>query len=214
MAHNFNKIYAPFGRLNPKDKLVSLEKPTKPWVEMFYEGDIKMWGSEKIDGTSIGIAWDGERISFVGHTEGKPVAKELMPYLESTFGTKQFESVVEEVLGEKPVTIYGEMVHKNVGSHPYGHSEGYFLGYDIANEKGKYYNRSAVKGILKNLGIEMPYEELMTMERTIAIVKTAPRSFFCENEPLEGIVLRPQIEMYLNNDERIICKIKVCDFAE
>lgn len=215
MAHNFNKIYAPFGRLNPKDKLCSIEKPTRSWVPMFYNNNIPMYASEKIDGTSIGIVWDGERVSFVGHTEGKPIAKELMPYLEENFGSKQFESVLEEVLGETPVTIYGEMVHKNVGKHQYGHPEGFFIGYDICNAAGKYYNRPAVIGILEKLGIEYPYEQTMTMKRAIEIVSNKDvKSRFDPNEPLEGLVLRPEVELCINNDERVICKIKVCDFAE
>ena len=216
MAHNFNKVYAPFGRLNPKDKLCSIEKPTKSWVKMFFDNDVPMYASEKIDGTSIGIVWDGERISFVGHTEGKPIAKELMPFLEENFGTKQFESVVEETFGESEVTIYGEMVHKNVGRHQYGHPEGFFIGYDICNNKtGKYYNRQAVFDILGKLGIQMPHEEIISMKTAIEVVKDKNRkSDFDPNEPLEGLVVRPLVEMYLNTNERIIAKIKVCDWAE
>lgn len=214
MAHNFNKIYAPFGRLNPKDKLCSTEKPNRSWIPLFYTSNMKMFASEKLDGTSIGIVWDGERISFVGHTEGKPVAKELIPYLEENFGTKQFESVIESVFGETVVTIYGEMLHKNVGSHQYGFPEGKFIGYDICDAEGKYYNRTAVKGILESLGIEHPHEELMTINEAVDFVSTRQKSWLDTNEPLEGLVLRPQIELYLNNNERVICKVKTCDFCK
>ena len=64
MAHNFPKISAPFGRNSPKDRLVDRSIFAKPWVQMFYESGIKMYASEKIDGTSVGIVWDGERISL------------------------------------------------------------------------------------------------------------------------------------------------------
>ena len=42
MAHNFQKIYAPFGRKNPNDRLVDTSIYSRSWVQMFYENDIKM----------------------------------------------------------------------------------------------------------------------------------------------------------------------------
>ena len=75
MAHNFPKISAPFGRATPKDRLVDTNIFAKPWVQMFYDNDIKMYASEKVDGTSVGIVWNGERISFVGHTDKSQFAQ-------------------------------------------------------------------------------------------------------------------------------------------
>lgn len=81
MAHNFQKIYAPFGRKNPNDRLVDTSIYSRNWVQVFYENDIKMKASEKIDGTSVGIVWDGERISFVGHTDKSQFAPRYLEYL-------------------------------------------------------------------------------------------------------------------------------------
>lgn len=95
MAHNFQKIHAPFGRVSPNDRLVSLDIYARPWVRSFYESEIPMYASEKIDGTSVGIVWDGERVSFVGHTDKSQFAPRYLEYLKGRFGTPEFESVLE-----------------------------------------------------------------------------------------------------------------------
>lgn len=122
MAHNFQKIYAPFGRKNPNDRLVDTSIYSRNWVQMFYENDIKMKASEKIDGTSVGIVWDGERISFVGHTDKSQFAPRYLEYLNNRFGTPEFESIVEEIAGDKKLTIYGEGISKDYDVH-YGFIE-------------------------------------------------------------------------------------------
>ena len=60
MAHYYPKISAPFGRKTPKDKLVDTSIYARGWVQMFVENNVVMLGQEKIDGTSVGIVWDGE----------------------------------------------------------------------------------------------------------------------------------------------------------
>lgn len=213
MSHNFQKISAPFGRNTPKDRLVDTSIFAKNWVKMFYDNNIPMYASEKIDGTSVGIKWDGERISFVGHTDRSQFAPHYLDYLNKSFGTSEFESVIEEVFGDKPVTIYGEGISKDYNVH-YGFSDGNFIMYDIQNENGTYYNRESVKEIAQKLGLLYPYEELLTIKQAIESVKLRPQSRLNPECKLEGWVLRPLVEMYTNSGSRIICKIKVKDFVD
>lgn len=211
MAHNYCKISAPFGRKTPKDKLVDVTIPAKAWVPMFQENNIKMYASEKIDGTSVGIVWDGERISFVGHTDKSQFNPKYLEYLNDTFGTPAFESVIEEIFGEKPVTIYGEGISKAYNQN-YGFPDGNFIMYDIANPNNTFYNREAVKEIAKKLDLIYPAETLMTIDEAINYVKHKPMSKLDSTVPMEGLVLRPTTELYTNNGDRVICKIKVRDF--
>lgn len=45
-----------------------------------------LWiGTEKIDGTNIGVVWDGYNITFQGRTEKANIPPFLMEYLENTF---------------------------------------------------------------------------------------------------------------------------------
>ncbi len=213
MAHIFPKISAPFGRKSPKDRLVDTSIYAKSWVQMFYDSDIKMYASEKIDGTSVCIVWDGERISFVGHTEKSEFCPRYLEYLKCTFGTPEFEAVIEEVFGETPVTIYGEGISRDYNVH-YGYPEGNFIMYDIQNERGTFYTRDAVKDIARKLELVYPWEEEMTMKEAVEFVKTRPQSRLNAENKMEGLVLRPLYELYSNNGGRIICKVKVKDFVE
>ena len=213
MAHNFPKISAPFGRATPKDRLVDISIFAKPWVQMFYDNNIKMYGSEKVDGTSVGIVWNGERISFVGHTDKSQFAPRYLEYLNKIFGTSEFESVIEEIFGDKAVTIYGEGISKDYNVH-YGYADGNFIMYDIQNENGTFHNRESVIEIAKKLDLIYPHEEMMTIKEAIEYVKTRPQSWLNSDYKLEGLVLRSPTELYSNDGSRVICKIKVKDFVD
>jgi len=213
MAHNFQKIYAPFGRKNPNDRLVDTTIYSRNWVQTFYENNIPMLASEKIDGTSVGLKWDGERISFVGHTEKSQFAPSYLKYLQNRFGTKEFESCVEEIFEDKSVTIYGEGISKDYNVH-YGYPNGEFIFYDVQLANGKFMNRKALGDIAEKLGLIMPYTGCYTIQQAIDFVKQRPMSKLDPSVRMEGLVLRPLIELYTNNDERIICKIKVKDFVD
>lgn len=213
MAHNFQKIHAPFGRVSPNDRLVSLDIYARPWVRSFYEPEVPMYASEKIDGTSVGIVWDGERVSFVGHTDKSQFVPRYLEYLKGRFGTPEFESVLEKVFGDKPVTIYGEGISKDYNVH-YGFPDGNFIMYDIQGAGGTYFNREAVADIAEKLDITYPWEAQMSMKQAIQMVKARPQSELNSSCKMEGLVLRPMVELYTNNGERVICKIKVKDFVD
>ena len=213
MAHNYQKISAPFGRTTPKDRLVDPSIFAKPWVQLFYDSGIKMYASEKIDGTSVGIVWDGERISFVGHTEKSEFCPRYLEYLKTNFGTSEFESVIEELFGDKQIKIYGEGISKDYNVH-YGYPEGNFIMYDIQNENGTFYNRVVVKEIAKKLNLIYPWEEMMSLKEAIDYIKTRPVSKLNPENMMEGLVLRAPLELYTNHGDRIICKVKVKDFVE
>ena len=211
MAHYYPKISAPFGRKTPKDKLVDTSIYARGWVQMFVENNVIMLGQEKIDGTSVGIVWDGERVSFVGHTDKAQFNPRYLEYLKNNFGTPEFESVLEEVFGENPVTIYGEGISKDYNAH-YGFPDGNFIMYDIQNVRGTFYRREVVQEITAKLGLIYPWEQQMTIQDAINIVQQRPKSYLDSSRYMEGLVLRPTVELYTNAGERIICKVKVRDF--
>lgn len=213
MAHNFNKIYAPFGRKGPKDKLVDSSIYSRNWVQSFMDNNVKMWASEKIDGTSVGLVWDGERVSFIGHTDKSQFAPRFSEYLQNTFGTPEFESMLEQIFGERNVTLYGEGISKDYNQN-YGYPEGNFIMYDIQGDKGTFFQREAVKDIAGKLNLTYPFETQFTIQEAVDYVKTRPASYLDPNLKMEGLVLRAPIELYTNNNERIICKVKVCDFID
>lgn len=211
MAHNFQKIKAPFGRKSPKDRMVDETVVSLKWVEAFK--GMKFWASEKIDGTSVGIKWDGERISFIGHTDKSQFNPRYLEYLQNRFGTPEFESCVEEIFGDKPVIIYGEGISKDYNVH-YGFPDGEFIMYDIQFDNGKFAERDVVYEVANKLDIKMPFESQMTLDEAIEYVRARPQSVLNSEYKMEGLVLRPMVELYLNNGERVITKIKVKDFVD
>ena len=211
MAHNFQKIKAPFGRKSPKDRMVDESVVSLKWVEAFK--GMKFWASEKIDGTSVGIKWDGERISFIGHTDKSQFNPRYLEYLQNRFGTPEFESCVEMIFGDKPAIIYGEGISKDYNVH-YGFPEGEFIMYDIQFDNGKFAERDVVYEVANKLDIKMPFEAQMTLDEAIEYVKARPQSVLNSEYKMEGLVLRPMVELYLNNGERVITKIKVKDFVD
>lgn len=64
--------------------------------------------SEKIDGTNIGIVWDGHKVSFQGRTERAQIPAPLVNKLNELFGGTVNEELFEQKFGEMPVILYGE----------------------------------------------------------------------------------------------------------
>ena len=55
--------------------------------------------TEKVDGTNIGIEWDGHEVSYHGHTEKAQIPPFLMEKLVELFGSNEAEEMFEH-LGE------------------------------------------------------------------------------------------------------------------
>ena len=212
MAHNFQKIKAPFLRDGPNDRLVNVNKPAFKWLEAFGPNQM-FWASEKIDGTSVGLKWDGERISFVGHTDKSQFCPRYLEYLQNRFGTPEFESCVEAIFGDRPVTIYGEGISKDYNVH-YGFPDGEFIMYDIQFDSELYAERQFVWEVAEKLAIKVPFETKMTLLDAVDFVKTRPQSKLNSENKMEGLVLRPLVELYDNHGERLITKVKVKDFVD
>jgi len=51
--------------------------------------------TEKVDGTNIGIVWDGHKVSYQGRTERAQIPAHLMNKLISIFGTNEAEEMFE-----------------------------------------------------------------------------------------------------------------------
>ena len=54
----------------------------------------------------------------------------------------------------------------------------------------------------------------MTLHDAIDFVKIRPQSKLNSENKMEGLVLRPLVELYDNHGERLITKVKVKDFVD
>lgn len=226
MAHNYPKILAPFARDKANDKKVNKNKWSKPEFELLK--DIEWVWTAKADGTSIGLRWDGERVSFVGHTDKSQIPPKLLKYLQNTFGTPEAETIFEDLYGSTSVTVYGEGISSET-NEDYEHPDGWFIPFDVKCDlpNGRWWNREAVNEFVYRFDDLIPAVEMFKGSIEIAVkkieeynnnkqmglsVKTDLICPYDPKRPLEGVVGRPKVELLDSNGERIICKVKCKDF--
>lgn len=236
MAHNYEKILAPFVRDDAKSNYVNEKKWSRPEFEFLK--DVKWIWTQKIDGTNLNIVWDGERISYLGHTDKTQWNERSKNYIESVFCTPEAETIFEQLYGDKPVTVSMELVSKDFNQN-YGHPDGYCYVYDVRNGKtGKCWERLAVDNFVKAFDPENKNIDVVeillegNIKTAVEWVKEA-KKFNPTNDseakkgnrfecgvirnplgayPIEGLVGRPAVELYNSKGERVITKVKCKDF--
>lgn len=178
------------------------------------------FGTEKVDGTNIGIVWDGYRISFQGRTEKSELPKHLQEKLNSMFLSDEMENVFEQLFGEKEVIIFGEGYGEKIqtGGNYFslvGDRVG-FIVFDVMVE-GCYLSRESVEDICNKLCLKVvPIVFEGTLEEAISYVQTMRMSRVAyengsENE-IEGIVCQPLgVRLYDERGNRICFKVKYRD---
>ena len=114
------------------------------------------------------------------------------------------------------VIIYGEGYGSKIqkGGGRYISNDVNFRVFDI-NIDGWWLELDDVKDICDKLNLEMavPYGEL-TIEEAEKMVIKGFKSTISEDETLiaEGLVLRPKVQLFNKRGERIMVKIKYCDY--
>lgn len=208
------KIDTPFERDNDGTKKLIEGKFRNETVE--YLKDNKWLCSEKIDGTNIGVVWDGHKVSFQGRTERAQIPTPLVNKLNELFGGTINEEMFEQKFDEMNVILFGEgygpKIQKGGGLY---RDDVSFILFDVyLPDQNLWLKRDAVEDIAKSFGIDVVDIVLTgTLQEAIDFVKTKPKSHI-GTANMEGLVCRPTVEMLDRMGRRVITKIKVCDFAE
>ena len=167
--------------------------------------------TEKIDGTNIRIHWDGHRITFGGRTERAQIPSHLVNKLSEMFLNVETEELFEQKFGEKEVILFGEGYGVKIQNGGAYRSDVGFILFDVMIGNN-YQSRESVEDIAKCFNLEIvPIIMYGTIQEAIDFVKTKPNSTIGIAK-MEGLVGRPIIEMRDRCGNRIIVKIKVCDF--
>ena len=189
----------------------NLYKPEAQHILMFHE----CYALEKIHGSSAHISWKHETglIHLFGGGESAVTFERLFdqPNLINRFRELfQFDDAV--IFGE----VYGG---KQQGqSHKYG-NQLKFVGFDVKVGKS-WLNVPNADDVTQKMGLEfVAYERVKTDLDSLNFERDrdsrqAIRNGVGAGIKQEGVVLRPLLEMTLNDGSRIICKHKRDDYKE
>ena len=170
-------------------------------------------GTEKIDGTNIGIVWDGHKVSYQGRTERAQIPAHLMNKLIEMFGGTVNEELFEQKFGEMQVILFGEGYGAKIQKGGNYRSDVSFILFDVyLPEQNLWLKRDAVEDIAKTFGVDVvPIVYEGDIAGAVEFVKGKPKSTIGVAD-MEGIVCKPAVDMLDRMGRRLIVKIKVCDF--
>ena len=208
----YTKIETIFGRDMDGTKKLVEGKFGNETVE--YLKDNEWVCTEKIDGTNIGIVWDGHKVSYQGRTERAQIPAHLMNKLIEMFGGNANEELFEQKFGETQVILFGEgygaKIQKGGGNY---RSDVSFILFDVyLPEQNLWLKRDALEDIAKAFDIDVvPIVFTGTLNGAVDFIKTKPKSTIGVAD-MEGIVCKPKIDMLDRMGRRLIVKVKVRDF--
>lgn len=204
------------------------------WTQKEFEvlKDCLWEATEKIDGTNMSyqvVTENGEtKIQIAGKTPAANIPGHLLNAMQEKLTPEKICEVfakenTETHQMEMPYLIeifgegYGMKIQKG-GNYLKDRAD--FILFDvkvtaIKNGKSIWLNREACEDIAAKLGLDIvPIVGYFTLQQAIDYVKTGFKSLIAENRDYdaEGLVLRAPCGLLTRMGERIITKIKHCDF--
>ena len=171
--------------------------------------------TEKIDGTNIGVVWDGHSVSFQGRTEKAQIQATLVNRLNEMFGGETNEELFEQTFGEKNVILFGEGYGHKIqkAGDLYNPDNVDFILFDVYfPDKDLWLTRDNVERVAATFGIDcVPLIFEGDIDSAVRFVKSKPQSTI-GGAPMEGLVGRPMVELRDRQGKRVIVKVKVRDF--
>lgn len=208
----YHKIETLFERDMEGTKKLIEGKYRSPAVEFLKDNQ---WDfTEKIDGTNIRVHWDGHKVMFGGRTDSAQIPTTLMYELNDLFLGITNEEIFEQKFGATEVTFYGEGYGEKIqaGGGLYRKGCGFIL-FDV--QIGDIWlERENMEDIAKSFNLSVvPIVLTGTIQQAVDYVKSKPKCTISEQEKeAEGLVGRPNVEVRDRRGNRIIVKVKACDF--
>ncbi len=184
--------------------------------EIEYLKDNKWIFTEKVDGTNIRVKWDGRDTIFAGRSDDAQMPVSLIYKLDELFksyeGRKKLEATFPYEEGLE-VCLYGEgygaKIQKGGGNYIKDGVD--FVLFDVCIN-GVWLERINVNDIAQKLGIKsVPVIGQGTLNDAIEMAKKGFKSQWGDFIA-EGIVMRPEVELFTRRYDRIITKVKYRDF--
>lgn len=205
----YHKIQTVFLR-NPETKYKTLLEGQFALPEFEYLANNKWVFTEKVDGTNIRIMFKDSNITFGGKTNRAMIPAPLANKLNDIFLPLKEKFV--ELFKDAEVCLYGEgygaKIQKGGGNYRPDQS---FVLFDI--KIGQWWlQRKDVENIASKLGLDIvPVIGAGTLMEMVELAKSGFKSAWGDFIA-EGIVARPEVELFSRSGKRIITKIKYKDF--
>jgi hypothetical protein len=185
--------------------------------EIEYLKDNNWIWTEKVDGTNIRISftpllispWD---IEIQGRTKDAQTPNFLLDKLKEMFPSKRLHAAFPDM--KMDVTLYGEgygpKIQKGGGKY---RSDVSFVLFDV--KIGSWWlKRPDIEDVASKLGIDVvPICGTGTLHQAINYIKSGTMKSQWGNFLAEGIVARPEVELFTRKGERMLTKIKHKDFG-
>ncbi len=213
LSNKYHKIQSLFKRNIEGDNKFIIGAWTTP--ELYYLKDNTWEFTEKVDGMNMRVMFNGQDVTFGGRSDNAQIPAELFQRMQMLFQFEHPLSVLKEVFGQEEnleVVLYGEGFGAGIqkAGVGYGQTKDFVL-FDVMIN-GMYLERNNVDDIAKKLGIKsVPIIGYGTLNDAIEMVKKGFKSQWGDFIA-EGIVTRPTVELFTRRGERIITKVKYCDF--
>jgi hypothetical protein len=213
----YPKIETLFNRGLNGQKLLISDSYRNDTVKMLAE--LPIWVAyEKLDGSNHQIEWDGHKLMLSGRTENSNIQSEVTEYFNSKFNNNETEEVLEQLFGEKKFILFFEAIGPKIQSYGsfYSSSVKFVLLDIFSDSSDSWLSYKNLQEIATALGVDIKQQyKVGTLLDFVEEVKKMPLSISSEKElPLEGFVCVPSVEIKDSQGNRIIVKIKCCDFVE
>ena len=208
----YTKIETPYERdITGSKKLIEGKYRNEA---VYYLKDSQWICTEKIDGTNIGVLWDGHRVSYQGRTKKAQIPAHLTNKLIELFGGDVNEELFEQKFGDMPVVLFGEGYGVKIQNGGNYRSDVSFILFDVyLPSSDLWLKRDAIEGIAKAFNIDVvPIVMRGTIEEAVEFVKTKPKSTI-GTANMEGLVCKPEVDLLDRMGRRVMVKIKVKDFV-
>jgi len=174
-------------------------------------------GTEKIDGTNTRVIWDGKNLTFGGKSDKAQIPDILLKKLTELFKVDKFESMFPPPEDGLPQNIrlygegYGSTIQSKMGMK-YNPDGVDFILFDV--RIGRWWmNRENIINIANGFGllvVPILFEGtlLEAVERVAAgeVKSSFPNKTF-DGFLAEGLVLKPEVELFARNGARVITKV-------
>lgn len=183
-------------------------------LEFAYLKELNWEMTEKIDGMNIRVIWlRGEGFIFEGKTNEAELKPILIEKLASLFDHQHDKIVGMFGTSAAPICIYGEGIGNKInGSGRYGLDYN-FIAFDIKVGE-TWLRRADVVDICDKLNLHyVPEITCDELEQMVNYCKYGFKSTYGDFEA-EGLIATPMIPLRTRMGERIITKLKCCDFIK